>query len=148
MRRTTFATIVTMLALVGCGSGGTFANKTRPATPVDLTVYIDNARVSVSPATVGAGEVIFIVTNQADTAQSLTIHPAGNPSQSLGTTGPINPQATDQVTVDFSNPGTYSVASTGAGNSDAAQATAHHIAPASLHVGKKRTGSNGVLLQP
>jgi hypothetical protein len=148
MRRTTFGMFVTMFALAGCGSGGTFANKTRPAAPVNLTVYIDNARVSVSPASVGAGEVIFIVTNQADSAQSLTIHPAADTTRSLGTTGPINPQATDQVTVDFTQPGSYTVTSSGTGGSQAVQATTHHIAPATLRVGAKRPGSNGQLLQP
>jgi hypothetical protein len=148
MRRTTFGTFVIVLALSGCGSSGTFANKSRPASPVDLTVYIDNARVSVSPASVGAGEIVFTVTNQASKAESLTIHPAGDSTRSLGSTGPINPQATDQVTVDFSQPGTYTLAVGGNGGTQAAVATQTHIAPASLRVGTKRPGSSGVLLQP
>ena len=39
-------------AASSCGGGSTFANKPRPATPVNLTVYINNARVSVSPSSV------------------------------------------------------------------------------------------------
>jgi hypothetical protein len=148
MRRTTFGLFVTIFALAGCGSSGTFANKPRPASPVDLTVYIDNARVSVSPASVGAGEVIFVVTNQASKAESLTIHPAGDSSRSLGSTGPINPQSTDQVTVDFARPGEYMISAGGGGGTDASTAAQAHVAPASLHVGKDRAGSSGTLLQP
>lgn len=148
MRRTTFGMFVSAIALSGCGSGGMFANKPRPASPIDLTVYIDNARVSVSPASVGAGEVIFVITNQADKAESLTIHPAGDSSRALATTGPINPQSTDQVTVDFTDPGEYAIAAGGKGHSDAASATRSGIQSAALHVGKKRPGSSGALLQP
>ena len=43
------------LALTACGSvGGKSASVLRSPTPVNLTVYVDNARVSVSPASVGA----------------------------------------------------------------------------------------------
>jgi hypothetical protein len=149
MRRTTIRMLaVTALAISGCGSGETFANKPRPATPVNLTVYVNNARVSVSPASVGAGEVVFIVTNQADTAQSLTIHPAGRSSQ-LANTGPINPQSTAQVTVDFTQPGVYTMSSVAAGGgSQAAAATARPIAPAVLHIGAPRPSSSNTLLQP
>src|SRR5437016_13471613 len=98
MRRKTFGTLaVTVLAISGCGGSGNFANKPRPATPVNLTVSINDQRVSVSPSSVGAGEVVFTVTNQASKAESMTIHPAGNSSQSLASTGPINPQSTSQV---------------------------------------------------
>jgi hypothetical protein len=149
MRRTTFGVCAAMVALAGCGSSSKFANKPRPATPVDLTVYINNSRVSVSPASVGAGEVIFIVTNQADRAVSLSIHQAGSGGSPFATTGPIQPQATAQVTVDFSNrPGTYTVASAGAGQTQAQQATAPKIAPAALHIGKNRSNSSNTLLQP
>jgi hypothetical protein len=147
MRRTTFGVCAAMFALAGCGSSSKFANKPRPATPVDLTVYINNSRVSVSPASVGAGEVIFVVTNQADRAESLTIHQGGSGRQ-LATTGPIQPQATAQVTVDFRDPGEYQVASAAAGQSEAQQATAAKIAPATLHIGRARPNSSGTLLQP
>jgi hypothetical protein len=147
MRRTTFGVCAAMVVLAGCGSTSKFANKPRPATPVDLTVYINNSRVSVSPASVGAGEVIFIVTNQADRAESLTIHHAGSGSQ-LASTGPIQPQATAQVTVDFRDPGEYQVATAAAGQTEAQQATAAKISPAQLHIGPPRANSSGTLLQP
>ncbi len=53
------------LAVSACGSSATGATTPRPPAPVNLTVYIDNSRVSVSPSSVGAGPVEFIITNQA-----------------------------------------------------------------------------------
>jgi hypothetical protein len=149
MRKTTFSTVaVALLAVSGCGSAGTFANKPRPATPVNLTVYINNDRVSLSPASVGAGEVVFIVTNQARRAESLIVHPAGNTAQPLASTGPINPQATGQVAVDFSRPGQYSLSTTSGAGTEAALAERRSIQPASLHVGAPRPSSSNELLQP
>jgi hypothetical protein len=148
MRRFTFGMFAaTLLAVPGCGNGGTFANKPRPATPVNLTVYINNARVSLSPDSVGAGEVVFIVTNQASKAESLIIHAAGE-TQALANAGPINPQSTDQVTVDFNRPGEYTVSTAGGGGSDAATAAKSGIQPAALHIGRKRPSSSDTLLQP
>ena len=115
---------------------------------MNLSVFINDARVSVSPASVGAGAVLFIVTNQANRAVSLTIHPAGNASQSLATTGPINPQATGQVAVDLGRPGEYSVSTAGGRGTDAALASQRSIQPASLHVGAPRPSSSNQLLLP
>ncbi len=148
MRTSKVGMFAAMLALAGCGSSAKFVNKPRPAIPVDLSVYINNARVSVSPAKIGAGEVIFVVTNQADKAESVTIHPAGNSSRQLATTGPIQPQATAQVTVDLHNPGDYTVATAPSGQSQAELATAGKIQPAALHIGTARSNSSNVLLQP
>lgn len=136
-----------VLLVSGCGGGSKFANQPRPPTPIDLTVYINDQRVSISPAKVGAGEVIFIVTNQADKAESLSIHPTANSSNQLATTGPIQPEATAQVTVDLKNPGDYTVSTT-SGGTEAQIATAAKIQPAALHVGPARPSSSNVLLQP
>ena len=53
MRRTTLG----MLALVsataaGCGGGSHFANRPRPPVPVNMTVYVNDQKVSVSPGSV------------------------------------------------------------------------------------------------
>ena len=53
------------LAVSGCGSTAAGVTTPRPPAPANLTVYIDNSRVSVSPSTVGAGPVAFVITNQA-----------------------------------------------------------------------------------
>ena len=150
MRTTTVGLFVAVLTVTGCGSSTKFANKPRPATPVDLAVYVNNSRVSISPSQVGAGEVIFIVTNQADTAESIIIHPSTDSSRQLATTGPIQPQATAQVTVDLKNPGNYTVATAATGRTEAqlATATATKIQSAALHIGPPRPSSSSTLLQP
>jgi hypothetical protein len=113
---------------------------------VNLTVYINNSRILVSPSSIGAGPVTFIVTNQASTAESLTVQSTSG-GAALATTAPINPQATSEVQVNFT-PGTYTVATNGSGGTDAAQASPTQIQPASLLVGPQRENSNGALLQP
>lgn len=144
-RRTTIGMLaVSALAVTACGSTSQGATNPRPPAPVNLTVYIDNSRVSLSPSSVGAGPVAFIITNQASQAESLAILPKGSAAgQSLANTGPINPQATAQVTVNFSSPGRYAV-STGGGDGSSASA----IRAATLTIGKTRPNSNDQLLQP
>jgi hypothetical protein len=144
-RRTTIGMLaVSALAVSACGASSQGATTPRPAAPVNLTVYIDNSRVSVSPSTVGAGPVAFIITNQASQAESLAVLAAGSAAgQALADTGPINPQATAQVTVDFSSPGHYAL-STGGGDGSGGSS----IRAASLVVGKQRANSNSQLLQP
>ncbi len=134
-------------ALSACGSvGGKSASVLRSPTPVNLTVYVDDARVSVSPASVGAGPVVFIVTNQASSAEALAISKAGQ-SRALASTAPINPQGTTQVAVDF-RPGDYTISTSGHGATDAQLSQASPIRPASIHIGHERASSSNSLLQP
>jgi hypothetical protein len=149
MHRKKFGLIgVSAVLVAGCGGGTTtFANDPRPPLPVNLTVYIDNARVSVSPSSVGAGPVSFIVTNQADKTESLSVQAPGGGSQ-LATTGPINPQATAQVTVDFRDPGDYTVSTNKVAATDAAQAALSPIQSATVHIGPARPSASNQLLQP
>lgn len=143
MRSWTIAMLAgTALAASACGSTARGVTTPRPPAPVNLTVYIDNSRVSVSPTTVGAGPVAFIITNQASQAESLAIlHPGASAGQPLADTGPINPQGTAQVTVNFSAPGSYSVATGDAGSGSSIRA-------ALIHIGAKRASSDNQLLQP
>jgi hypothetical protein len=148
MRRTTSGMLaVCALAICGCGGGTTFANKPRPATPVNLTVYINNARVSLSPSSVGAGPVVFIVSNSASQTETLAIKsPDG--AQTVANTGPINPQATAEVTVNFQNPGDYTLSTSKSGLTQAAQASPSSIQAAKLHIGPPRASASNQLLQP
>jgi hypothetical protein len=150
MRLTTSGTLLAVAVLAGgCGGGGShFANQPRPPSPVNLTVYISDQRVSVSPSSVGAGPIVFIVTNQASKSESLAVLPAGqSASQPLANTGPISPQATAQVTVDFT-PGDYVVETATGGASQASSALPSGIHPAQLHIGPKRPSASGQLLSP
>jgi hypothetical protein len=129
---------VAALALAGCGSSQHFADNPRPATPIDLSVYVDNNHVSISPAHVGAGPVILYVTNQASNAQTLSIKSSkGSP---IADTGTINSGQTAQLQTDLKT-GTYSV-TTGA------KITGASIVPAKLDIGKPRQNADNVLLQP
>jgi len=131
------------LALSACGSTAAGVTTPRPPAPAEATVYIDNSRVSVSPNALGAGPVAFVITNQASQAESLSILRAGGSGQPLADTGPINPQGTSQVTVNFSSPGTYSLA-TGGGD----PGSSGRIRAAQIHIGAKRSSSDNQLLQP
>lgn len=150
MRKTTSLLVaLSAVSIAGCGSSGTFANKPAPPQPVNVTVYINSSKISMAPSNVGAGPVNFIVTNQASSSESLTILPAGAAAgQPLADTGPINPQGTAQVTVNFSSKGDYTVAIGSAGTSDAAAATQSSIQPATIHIGTPRAGGSSQLLNP
>jgi hypothetical protein len=127
------------LAVAGCG-GGSYANNPRPAVPVNVTAYISSAAVQISPTSLGAGPVVFIVTNQSGASRELRVESAGSSSSSCETSGtacsgPINPQGTAQVKVDL-RPGDYRVS---AGDS---------LRAASIHVGPPRPSAQNQVLQP
>jgi hypothetical protein len=133
------------LAVSACGSaGGKAASVARPANPVNMTVYVNDSRVSVSPTKVGAGPITFIVTNQASRAESLAISRGGS---TLARTAPINPQGTTQVSVDF-KPGIYIVATGPRGQNDAQLSKQSSIRPAAIRIGRARQSSGNDLLQP
>ena len=151
MRRTTLATLALAVTttVAGCGGGTHFANQPRPAAPVNLTVYVNDQRVSVSPASVGAGPILFIITNQASNAASLTVSASGgSSSQPLAATGPISPQATAQLSVDLNSPGDYTVGIAPNSSTEAAAAMPTGIQPALIHVGNQRPSSNNQVGQP
>jgi hypothetical protein len=132
--------------VAGCGSaGGTAPTQPRPPSPVNLTVYVNDSRVSVSPSRVGAGPVVFIVTNQASKSEQLAISRAGQ-SSPIASTAPINPQGTTQVSVNFA-PGDYTIATQRRGN-DAQLSEQPTIRSASIHIGRERPNGNNDLLQP
>jgi hypothetical protein len=148
MRRTTLGILVgCALVISGCGGGSTFANKPRPASPVNLTVYVNSAQVSVSPSSVGAGPVAFIVTNSDRQTETLAIK-AADGMQTLASTGPINPQATADVTIDFKNPGDYMLSASKSGTTEAAQSNRSSIQAATIRIGPARPTSSSQLLQP
>jgi hypothetical protein len=115
-------------ALAGCGSSAHSADKARPPTPVDLTVYVSDAKVSVSPNSVRAGPAMFIITNQASHAVQLTIRPTTGGS-ARASTAPINPQATSSFSIGF-DPGDYTLSASSSGDGLGPMA----ISSASLHI--------------
>lgn len=135
------------VAVSACGSvGGMSPSAARPPSPINLTVYVNDARVSISPTSVGAGPVVFIVTNQASRAEALAISRAGQ-NQPLASTAPINPQGTTQVAVDF-RPGDYTISTSAHGSTDAQLSQTSSIHSAQIHIGHERANSSDQLLQP
>lgn len=150
-RRLSTIAMLTFTAAGVCACGGTtkYANKPRPPLPANLTVYINQSRVSVSPARVGAGLAVFIITNQASRAEGLSVAPAGSSGGQSGTsTGPINPQGTAQISVQLQPHTSYTLTATSIQTSASTQATPGSIAPASISVGKGRPTSGSALLYP
>lgn len=138
----------TALAVAACGSSGPALTQASPPVPLNLTVYVNDSRVSLSPDSLGAGQVVFIVTNQASSAQTLTLLPAGAAAaQPLAATGPISPQGTAQLKVDLKNPGDYTL-TTGANAADGAPPSTTTVQAATLHIGSPRPSGSNDLLQP
>jgi hypothetical protein len=136
------------LVMTACGStGGKAASEAGAPTPVNLTVYVSDSRISVSPEVVGAGPVIFVVTNQASHSEALAISRGAAGSHPLASTAPINPQGTTQVSVTF-KPGDYTISTAAHGRTDAQLSRASTIASASVHIGRPRSSSSNSLLQP
>ena len=143
--RTIGQSAIIALIVSACGSaGGQSPSVARPPNPVNLTVYVNDSHVSVSPAHVGAGPITFIVTNQASHAEALAISKGGS---TLASTAPINPQGTTQVSVDF-KPGEYTIATGAQGENDAQLSKQSSIRPASIHIGRERASSSNSVLQP
>jgi hypothetical protein len=136
------AVIAASVGLAGCGSTAHFADKSRPATPVSLSIYVNDRQVSVAPASVGAGPVVFVVSNGAARTELVTIRPATG-GGSAASTGPINPGTSAQVQVDLSA-GSYTVSTSSAGGGAGGRA----IKPATLHIGRARPSSNNAVMQP
>jgi hypothetical protein len=135
------------LTVSACGStGGKSPSQARPPTPINLTVYVNDSKVSVSPSAVGAGPVIFIVTNQATRSESLAISKSGQ-THPIASTAPINPQGTTQVSVNF-KPGDYTIATGAQGHTDASLSAPSSIRAASIHIGRERSSSSNDVLQP
>ena len=142
MSRTTAAALITAsLGLAGCGGAAHFADKSRPATTVNISVYVNDHQVSVAPASVGAGPVAFGVVNDATTTEVVTIR--SGDGKTAASTGPINPGTTAQVQADLTT-GDYTVSSSAAQG----QADSRTIRPAVLRMGKARPNSNSAVLQP
>jgi len=137
---TLFAVSAVAVIAPGCGEDD-FANKPRPAVPIELTGVIQDDKVTISPngakKKLGGGPFLITVSNQTKDAHTLTLE--GEDVRVR--VGPVQPldTATIQKTLP---PGDYEVR---AGSS---VAVAREIAPGALLVGKQRKDSSGRLLLP
>ena len=132
---------VGVAALAGCGSEDDYENNPRPPAPINVTAYVSPERVSVSPASFGAGPIVVIVTNQSNSSQDVTFATDGPGGGGGGgsltqSTGLINPGDTGQIKLDVRE-GAY-VVRTGD----------EQIRPARVSVGPRRESAQNELLQP
>ena len=132
------------LLIAGCGSTTPldFKGKTRPSAPVDVSVYVNNQRVLVSPAALGAGLITLNITNQASRSLMIDVAGTGGNCTTPGS-GPMAPDTTAQLTLELGTGG-YTVGPCTPGGSPGASA----IKAAALNVGSPRRDGDNALLQP
>jgi hypothetical protein len=124
------------VAVAGCGEDD-FENKPRAAVPISLTGVIKDDRVTISPSREGAGPFEILISNQTDTAHTITL--AGESIRER--IGPVNPSDVGSIQKTLA-PGTYEV------RAGSERAVPREIEPAVLHIGEPRRNSNDRLLLP
>lgn len=109
MRRSVL--LVAALALAGCGGSEQRENNLRPPVPITLTGAIHSDGLQISPAAVGAGTIVLIVSNQSGEPQKVTFETdeiGGRTAGRKASSPVIAPRATGRLTIE-ALPGTYSV---------------------------------------
>jgi hypothetical protein len=138
VRRTVFLA-VSIAALAGCGGSQTRENGLRPPSPVTLTGVIHADGIQVSPARVGAGTVVLVVSNQSRTPQTVTFETdelGGAPGGTKASSPEIAPASTGRLTIK-TREGLYSV-----------HTADEAIRPARVKIGPPRKSSQDDLLLP
>ena len=131
-----------MLAVTaaGCGSSNDYDNASRPPAPINVSVSLTNERVQLSPARVGAGPIVLLVSNTGARSRDVTLTaPAGSSSSCVAadaSSGPINPRGVARLPVDLIE-GDCLVGVRGDG-----------LRPARLTVGPPRASAQQDVLQP
>lgn len=128
--------LVAASALVACGDDD-FENRPRPPVALQLTGVIGERKVTVSPATVGAGPIVLTVSNQTGESHTLTLRGLRLSER----TGPINPNDTAQIQKTLPR-GEYEV------RAGSPRAEDSDIEPALLRVRGKRPSASDELLLP
>ena len=138
-RTAAVAAVLIGSALAACGDeGGDYANKPRPATPINVTAAISDKKISISPKQFGAGPVVIIVSNQTGAKQTVTLETdelGGSGPGLKETSDPIGPRGTGTLKVDVRE-GTYALS------------TSDGPKPAKLDVGPDRKSAQDELLEP
>lgn len=125
-------------ALTGCGGEADYANKPRPAAPINVTAAISDKRISISPKKFGAGPVVFIVSNQTGDERTLTLQTeelGGDKPGIKRSSDPIAPRGTGTLKADVRE-GSYALS------------TSKGPEPATFEVGPARKSAQDQLLEP
>lgn len=126
---------------VGCGSSGDgYDNASRPPASISISIAVTGERIGVSPARVGAGPVVLLISNQSGRSRDVTLTAPdgadGSCVEDDASSGPINPQGAARIQLPLVE-GTCEV-----GVADGT------IEPARLIVGPERESAQQDLLQP
>jgi hypothetical protein len=127
---------VVAVLIAGCGEDD-FKNDARAPVRLALTGVIQDDKVTVSPAKIGAGPVEITISNQTDSTRTITLE---NESI-IEKAGPVQPGATATIQKTL-EPGSYEV------RAGSKKAVRKEIQPAVLTIGKERANSNNDLLLP
>jgi hypothetical protein len=145
--RASLLTIVIALGTSACGGGGGSRAASRPAPPIpiNLSAYVSDTQVRISPARFGAGPVLLTVTNQARRSVTIRILTGAH---LLSASVPIRPQGVTQLKLDLTQ-GDYAVlAAPASPRTEAQRSLPARIAAAHLRVGRTRASGGSSLLQP
>lgn len=127
------AAVSVVVVASGCGSDDEARSEERPPAPINISVNLDEERITASPEKFGAGPITLLVANQSGASQTLTI----DGPRLRRSVGPINPQDTATVRLRV-QPGEYTVS---AGESAG-------LREATLTVGPERPSAQNDLLLP
>lgn len=110
MRRLVILATATVLT-AGCGESDRRTNLPRPAPLVNMTAAVQDGVIRVSPTSVGAGQIVLIVSNQSDRPQRVTFATdelGGTRGGRTASTPVIPAKATGRLTID-AREGRYAV---------------------------------------
>jgi hypothetical protein len=122
--------------VAGCGEED-FKNEARAPVREALTGVIQDDKVTVSPAKLGAGPVEITISNQTDAEHTVTLEGESIVERQ----GPVAPGATLTIQKTLAR-GSYEV------KAGSEKAVPKEIRPAVLKIGKERQNSNNELLLP
>ncbi|MBE2319539.1 hypothetical protein DVA67_026465 [Solirubrobacter sp. CPCC 204708] len=138
MRRRLLLTVTLVTAAAGCGDDTQRVNELRPAPQVNLTAAVQDDVIRVSPRSVGAGQLVLIISNQSDQPQRVTFRTdeLGGSQGGRTATSPLIPaKSTGRLKID-AREGRYSVSVA----DDAIQAARVFVGP------PRESGQDRVLL--
>lgn len=150
-RRSGAAAVLAALMLAGCGSAGYQGGhldqrgQTTPDDAVNMSAAVSGSGVIVSPARLGAGQVIVTIVNTGTRGQSLVARPATGHGATVRL-GEVPAGSSIQTKVEL-RPGDYLVGSPRSGES--AIVSGHRaLTAARLTVGPFRDGGDADVEQP
>ena len=111
MRRGLLMSVTLVTVAVGCGGDDRRVNVPRPAPLVNLTAAVQDDVIRVSPSSVGAGQIVLIISNQSGQPQRVTFRTdeLGGARGGRTASSPMIPaKSTGRLTID-AREGRYSV---------------------------------------